>query len=87
MTEEPYLYGYGRCLAPPDWNFMHRTGCNRLYVIYGGSGWYRDGNTERRFLRDTVYLFPMKADFQVRQLPEDPLDHLYFDFSLTPPLS
>lgn len=62
-------------------------GCNRVYVIYGGSGWYYDGNMEKPFVRGRVYLLPMQAEFRVRQLKSDPLDHMFFDFSLMPPLN
>ena len=85
MIREPYIYSYGRCLAPPQWNFMKMLGCDRVYVVYGGSGWYCDSDGEHPFTPGCVYLFPMRAGFRVRQLQSDPLDHMYFDFSLTPP--
>ncbi len=85
MIREPYIYSCGRCLAPPQWNFMKMYGCDRVYVVYGGSGWYYDGGEERRFIPGRVYLMPMRAGFRVRQLQSDPLDHMYFDFSLAPP--
>ncbi len=87
VISEPYLYGFGRCLAPSNWSFQKMSGCNRVYVIYGGSGWYWDGGAERKFLPGRIYLLPMRADFRVRQLGSDPLDHMFFDFSLTPPFS
>lgn len=83
---EIYLYSCRRCLTPPNWNSMKMSPCNRLYRVYGGSGWYFDGEQERPFLPEHLYLFPMNAPFRVRHREEDPLDFLYFDFSCVPPL-
>ncbi len=84
MIGKPYIYSFGRCLAPPEWNFIKMQVCNRLYVIYGGSGWYYENGREHPFLPGHLYLFPHRAAFRVRQLNTDPLDHMYFDFSVTP---
>jgi len=86
MIDEPYLYNFGRCLAPPGWNFTKMRDCNRIYVVYSGSGWYFDGETQRQFLPGNIYLLPIKSNFRAYQLDSDPLDHMFFDFSLTPPL-
>lgn len=82
----PFFYGYGRCFAPAGWSSMKLGACNRLYVVYGGSGWYMDGGKEKPFVPGHFYFFPYQIPFQVRQKVQDPLDHMYFDFSLTPPL-
>ena len=87
LISEPYIYGYGRCLAPHNWSLTNMHVCNRVYVIYGGSGWYLDGGEQRRFLPGNAYILPIKAGVNVWQLPSDPLDHMFFDFLLTPPFN
>lgn len=77
---------YGCGYAPPGWKISHLSYTNRLYVVLGGTAYFIDGNEERRLLTDRVYLFPHRLPFQVRQDENDRINHLYFDFVITPPL-
>jgi AraC-like DNA-binding protein len=59
----------------------------RLYYIKGGRGWFEAPDGKRTdFLPGKLYLHPFNLTDTFGHDPADPLDHLYFDFTSTPPI-
>ncbi len=59
----------------------------RHYYIKGGIGFMKNARGERiPFEKGKIYIHPhnLKADFISD--PEDPIDHIYYDFLSTPPI-
>lgn len=81
------FYTFGRGLAPRQWRLNALPYTNRLYVIYGGRGAFLSEEGPVPLRPGRVYLFPHRLPFRVTQDPEQPVDHLYFDFTLSPPLT
>lgn len=81
------FYTFGRGLAPRQWRLNALPYTNRLYVIYGGRGAFLSEEGPVPLRPGWVYLFPHRLPFRVTQDPEQPVDHLYFDFTLSPPLT
>jgi len=81
-----WFYGYGKKQAPRDWHFKNLPYTNRLYVVLGGTAFFVGPQGERPLLKDHLYLFPHRLPFQARQNSEDRINHLFFDFVITPPL-
>lgn len=77
---------FGKRQAPSEWTFKHYPYVNRLYYISGGTGFYTGGGMRHRLQPGYLYLFPADLAFAAEQHPTDRLDHLYFDFSIVPPL-
>ena len=59
----------------------------RVYYIKGGKGYYigEDGQKER-LQKGNIYIYPKNLKAQFASDPDDPLDHLFFDFYSTPPI-
>ncbi|MBC8081395.1 MAG: helix-turn-helix transcriptional regulator [Gorillibacterium sp.] len=77
---------YGKRKAPSYWSFDHFPYVNRLYYIYGGTAFYTSGPVKHQLMPGHLYLFPYGIQFAAIHDPADCLDHLYFDFSVVPPL-
>lgn len=78
------IYGCGECVAPPDWYTSGIPRPYRLYYIIDGEAHYSFGGERHRLLPDHFYLFPSSAPFNVEQNPNDRLNHLYYDFMMSP---
>jgi hypothetical protein len=78
------IYGCGECVAPSDWHTSGIPRPYRLYYILGGEAHYSFRGEKHRLLPDHFYLFPSSAPFKVKQNNNDRLDHLYYDFMMTP---
>ena len=78
------LYSAGECVAPADWNTHGSPRPYRLYYILGGDAVFFTGGEEIKLEVGKFYLFPSSLPFNVRQDPERRLDHLYFDFMMSP---
>ena len=78
------IYGCGECIAPPDWYTSGIPRPYRLYYILGGEAHYSLRGEKHRLLPDHFYLFPSSAPFNVEQNPNDRLNHLYYDFMMSP---
>ena len=78
------IYGCGECVAPSDWHTSGIPRPYRLYYILGGEAHYSFRGEKHRLLPDHFYLFPSSAPFKVKQNNTDRLDHLYYDFMMTP---
>lgn len=76
----------GNCVAPQKWiTYVHRHSY-RLYFVRGGKVYFRVGDKEIKLQKNCFYLFPSSLPFLVRQDPDDRLDHLYYNFIMSPPL-
>ena len=81
------LLTYGSACAPTDWVQNYRVRMQKLYYIKSGTGWYWDADGARQpFCPGHIYLFPYNYVYQFENDPDDPLDHIFFDFRSTPPL-
>lgn len=77
---------YGRGLAPISWQFNNYPYVNRLYYIYGGNAYFTGGPHPHPLNPGCLYLFPYHLEFAAEHDPKDCLNHLYFDFSVIPPM-
>lgn len=78
------IYGCGECIAPTDWYTAGVPRPYRLYYVIGGEAYYSFRGERCRILPDHFYLFPSSAPFNTSQNPCDRLNHLYYDFMVTP---
>ncbi len=70
-----------------DWWLSTSIEMQRLHYIRSGTGWYRDGSgTMQPYRTGMVYLFPYNLPAKYESYPDDPIDHLYFDFISLPPI-
>ena len=73
--------------APYPWFFLHRFRMQRLYYIRGGTGYIVDAKGQRTpFEKNKIYIYPYNLFVNFESTPDDPLDHVYFDFISTPPI-
>lgn len=73
-------------MAPKNWTFNHHPYVNRLYYIYGGNAYFTENGQRHKLLPGCLYLFPYGNEFSAEHEPNDPINHLYFDFSVVPPI-
>ena len=74
-------------IAPEDWTLKNSIELQRLYYIRGGRGRIlRDGGEPTEFEAGRIYLFPYNFFQRFENDPDDPIDHIYFDFISTPPI-
>ena len=78
------IHLYGKAPVPPLWHRDKNLLLNRLYVIYGGSGYYSLNGKRTDFEAGHIYLFPYNLDIDFQVDADDPLIHLFFDFFITP---
>ena len=80
MAENIRFITYGRrTRRSEDWTPSLLPGLSKLYYIYSGSVWFNGKELEPGHL----YIFPdCRGDWKL----VGELDHLYFDFFITPPL-
>ena len=82
-----WFHGYNCLLAPSNWSILPFACTNRLYVVLGGHACFLSEAGELPLRKEHLYLFPHRLPFRVRQDANDRINHLYFDFVLTPPLT
>ncbi len=78
------LFTCGVCLAPEKWKTDVIPTPYRLYYIKGGSAYFRLGGEEFKLKKGYFYLFPSSLPFIIRQDSNDRLNHLYYNFVMTP---
>ena len=78
------LFGCGSCVAPDTWYTTVSPTPYRLYYVRGGDAYFRLSNGEFKLQRDHFYLFPSSLPFLIRQDSKSRLDHLFYDFIMTP---
>lgn len=73
--------------TPAKWHQPRMTNIQRLYYIKGGTGSIctEDGGSVP-FEKNCIYIFPHNLSQTFVAAPDDPLDHIYFDFFSTPPI-
>lgn len=77
MENSIILKCYGRLYNPSNWGYYPTYMANRFYYICSGTVYYKN-NIQLK--PGYVYLFKSDHDFQVSQSPDDPIDHVFFDF-------
>ncbi len=78
------LFVCGSQKASLNWNTSNLPKPYRLYYVKGGSAYFRMGNKEIKLQKNCFYLFPSSLPFIIRQDPNDRLDHLYYNFIMSP---
>lgn len=77
MENNIILKHYGRLYNPDNWFYNPNYLTNRIHYIIGGTAYYK--NT-LQLKPGYIYIFKSDAHFQCSQDPNDPIDHIYFDF-------
>ncbi len=77
MSSSYVINSYGRAYNPIDWYYNPNYLVGRIYYIVGGKAYYKDDTLLKK---GYLYVFGMDEEFRVSQDPEDPIDHIYFDF-------
>ena len=78
------IYGCGECTAPPDWYTKGLPRPYRLYYVIEGVAHYSLGGEKTELLPGHFYLFPSSLPFTVEQDSKHRLNHLYYDFMMSP---
>ena len=84
MKNTVSLFVCGFCKASKNWMTNNIPTPYRLYYVKGGSAFLRMGNEEHKLKHNCFYLFPSSLPFIIRQDPDDRLDHLYYNFIMSP---
>ena len=73
--------------VPAEWFVSQRVKIQRLYYIKGGTGSMNDSHGGRiPFEKGKIYIQPYNFEAQFTSDPNDPIDHVYYDFLSTPPI-
>jgi AraC-like DNA-binding protein len=73
--------------APAGWHIFQRTKMQRLYYIKSGTGWMQDEQGNKApFEAGKIYIHPYNIVADFISDPDDPIDHIYYDFLSTPPI-
>ena len=78
------LFGCGSCVAPDAWCTTVSPTPYRLYYVRNGDAYFRLSNGEFKLKHGHFYLFPSSLPFLIRQDIKNRLDHLFYDFIMTP---
>ena len=78
------IYNCGESVAPPDWYTKGLPRPYRLYYVIDGLAHYSLGGEKTELLPGCFYLFPSSLPFTVEQDSDRRLNHLYYDFMMTP---
>lgn len=78
------LFGCGSCVAPNAWCTTVNPTPYRLYYVRNGDAYFRLSNGEFKLKHGHFYLFPSSLPFLIRQDSLNRLDHLFYDFIMTP---
>ncbi len=77
MNGSYLIQSYGRAYNPIDWYYNPNNLVGRIYYIVGGTAYYKNKTLLKK---GYLYVFGMDNEFLVSQDPDDPTDHIYFDF-------
>lgn len=72
------LLSYGRVYNPYNWYYNPSYVVNRIYYIISGTAFYKNSIPLKP---GYMYVFRASPDFKVHQEADDPVDHVFFDFS------
>jgi len=82
-----YLNHCGECSVTREWWLAQALRMQRLYYIRQGSGYYTLGDGSRMpFEAGKIYVHPYNLHDEFYSSPNDPIDHVFFDFITTPPI-
>jgi len=77
----------GAGTVPPGWYVRDRIKKQRLYYIRSGKGSFTDAAGNRiPFESGKIYIHPYNLVAEYESDPDDPIDHIYFDFISSPPI-
>lgn len=77
----------GNRKVPKGWHISQRVKMQRLYYIKGGTGAMRDRQGGWiPFEKGKLYVHPYNIPVEFISDPDDPIDHVYYDFISTPPI-
>ena len=77
---------FGTAKVGAWWKKSNSVGRNRLYYINGGIGGYLKKGEKIPFEKGKIYFMPYYANIMMYTDLDDPLDHTYIYFTLTPPI-
>lgn len=77
MENSIILKHFGRLYNPDNWFYNPNYLTNRIHYIIGGTAYYKNSI---QLKPGYIYIFKADASFQCSQDPNDPIDHIYFDF-------
>lgn len=77
MENQYSMQRCGRLYNPVVWTKYPFYLTNRIHFIISGTAWYRQ---KKLLKKDHLYIFPLNPAFTVAQDPDDPVDHIFFDF-------
>ena len=73
--------------TPLKWQQPYDVNIQRFYYIKGGSGYMvHDDGVNELFQKGCIYIFPHNLKQNFVADPDDPMDHIFFDFFSTPPI-
>ena len=78
MNGSYWLQSYGRAYNPKNWYYNPNYLVGRIYYIVGGKAYYKKNTLLKQ---GYLYVFGMDEEFRVSQDPDDPIDHVFFDFT------
>ena len=82
-----YIDVVGEGRVPVGWYIRDRIKKQRLYYIRSGTGSFTDAAGNRiPFKAGMIYIHPYNIRAEFESDPNDPIDHIYFDFISAPPL-
>lgn len=86
-TEAAFLHGAGSELPAPDpWPITDTKETCRIYYIHSGHAVFHPEEECVDLLPEQFCFFPPNLSFSIRNDPQSPLVHTYFDFIMTPPI-
>lgn len=78
---------FGRVKLGSKWRISYQSILDcKLYYILGGKGSIRTSGGETVLCRGKFYLIPSLLEAEYISDPENPIDHLFFNFIANPPL-
>ncbi len=82
-----YIIQAGKGKVPKGWFRKQTINIQRLYYIKSGDGYMIDDKRNQiPFKPRHIYLFPNNYNQEFVTDPDDAIDHIYIDFTTTPPI-
>ncbi len=81
------ILAVGNRIVPKYWYLNYPVKMQRLYYIKGGSGHIQtEQGGQIPFEAGKIYVHPYNLFADYHSNPDDPIDHIFFDFLSTPPI-
>lgn len=82
-----YIDQAAKGFAPGKWYLKDNVNFQRFFYIKTGRGYMLDDSGNKSpFKPGNLYLFPYNVVQRFENDPDDPINHIYFDFLSTPPI-